>query len=733
MNILYNLGFTKKYLLISLIILLSFRLFPQKKEFTVDVITSGKEFRGKSIVAMQWFEEGNKFSFMKRNPLNNKIDIFQHDVKTGEESILVSSDDLKEKPEDQPFVITNYQWSPNNKYILFTGLLPARKVKSGGAFYIYDVQSKKFFVLAESDEQQMNALFSPDGNKLAFVRNSNVFVIDILTKKEKQLTFDGSEIILNGHFDWVYEEEFSIINGMEWSPNSKHIAFWRLDQSQEPIVKIQKYDSLHLNFLEMRYPKAGDKNAFVDIGVVNIEDAKTTWINLGEEKDIYIPRIKFTADENILSVQRLNRLQNKNELLFADVKTGKTKVVLIDSDSCWVDVFDELTFLKDKNRFIWLSEKDGFAHLYMYNYKGELLSQITKGEYEVISINAVDEQNEKVYYSSNERGTIYKDLYSINFNGTGKKRLTEQAGYNDANFSPNNKWFTLRYSNSNTVASTTIYNTQAEKIRDLILPDMTAFKDYNFLHSEFIKIKTSDNVELNAMIIKPADFDPNKKYPLLFEVYGGPGSQTVVDQWRGGNLWAQLLANKGYIYISVDNRGTSGRGKLFKNLVYKNLGQWEVKDYTETVKHLSTLSYVDLNRIGIWGWSYGGYASLITLMNSSEYFKAAIAIAPVTDWRFYDNIYTERYMSLPSLNNDGYENACVMNCADKLRGKLLLVHGTADDNVHFQNSVKLVDKLVELNKPFETMFYPEKDHGIYGGKTRTHLYNMMTEFILKEL
>ncbi len=720
--------------LILLICTVALQLTAQQKKFTVETIYKNRAFFGETLRNVEWFDNGTKYSFLKVDMETRSQSIFQYDVNTGEESLLLSGASLKLNDEEKSFMIRNYHWSPNEKYILFTGVLPARSLKTGGAFYLYDMEEKKFFLLAESDEPQLNAQFSPDGNKLAFVRGNNIFVINIKTGEEKQLTFDGSDIILNGHFDWVYEEEFSIINGMEWSPDSRSIAYWRLDQSPVPEIQIAQWDSLYFNFLTMRYPKAGDNNSLVKIGVVTLEDAKTVWMDIGEETDIYIPRIKFTNDPKVLSIQRLNREQNRNELLLADITTGLSKVILTDTEETWVDVLDDLHFTGNGKYFIWSSEKDGFRHLYRYTIDGELLNQITTGKWEIDETLAYDDENETLYYISMERSPIYRDVYSISYDGSNKKLLTEEKGNHSANISTNFLYFLDTYSTASQLTSVTLRKINGEIIEDIIPLNMKAFEDYNLQPWEFFTFTTTDGVELNAGIIKPKDFDESKKHPVLIFNYSGPGSQVVRDRWGGINyLWYQHLAEEGYIIFMLDNRGTGGRGKEFKEIVYKNLGYWEVNDLIEGTKYLSSLKYVDSERIGIFGWSYGGYISALALMKGADYFKAAISVAPVTHWKFYDTIYTERYMSTPQLNPTAYEESAPLNHTDKTRGRLLLVHGSADDNVHFQNAVDLVKALIESNVQFDFMMYPEHHHGIAGGNARIHLYNMMTDFILKHL
>lgn len=722
-----------RYVLLFLITLSTIST-PQKKKFTVEEIFTNRSLYGRSLSQVKWFDGGEKFSFIKMDTESKSMALFEHDVMSGTETKIVSGSELKFEETDKPFMISNYEWLPDNKHILFTGVLPARKIKSGGAFYLYNRETKEFSILADSEEEQININFSPDGKKAAFVRGNNIFAIDVETKVEMQLTFDGSDVILNGHFDWVYEEEFHIINAIEWSPDNKRIAFWRLDQSNVPEIKIAKWDSLYLNELTMRYPKAGATNSLVKIGVADIQTKKVNWMDIGKETDIYIPRIKFTNNPEVLSIQRLNRLQNTLDLLFADVKTGKSTTMLTDTDPCWLDISDDLYFLKKKEEFVWTSERDGYKHIYIYDKSGKLVRQLTSGKWEIDAVTGVDEENDLVYFTSNKAGVQYLNFYSVSLSGGEVNKISKLDGHHTITLSPDKKYFIDRYSTASSLTATTIYNTTGEIVRELIPSDMTMFGDYELSPAEFISFNTSDGIKLNASIIKPFDFDESKKYPVLIYNYSGPGSQSVTDRWSGPTgLWHQMLAQHGYIIVVVDVRGTGGRGKEFKNLMYKKLGHWEVNDHVEAVNYLSTLTYVDPERIGIWGWSYGGYVSALALMKAADVFKAAISVAPVIHWKFYDSIYTERFMSLPHLNPEGYENSAVLNYTDKLKGKLLLVHGTSDDNVHFQNAVKLVEKLIAENKQFETMYYPEKDHGISGGMTRVHLFNMMTNFILNNL
>ena len=713
-------------------ILLYIPIYPQQK-ITVEDIFTNPEFYPDKLYEFQWLNDGINFTYLKEAPGSYYPSVYEHNIATGEEKILVPGNHIIASDSSQ-VTIENYQWSPDDKYMLFTGILPARRLKTGGNFYVYDISEEKVVYSIQSDEKQENIRFSPDSRKIGFVRDNNLFVFDLNSGKEKQLTLDGNDNILNGLFDWVYQEEFSIISGWSWSPDSKTIAFWRLDQSQVPIYNIPVYDSLYLRFNTTHYPTAGRHNSLVKIGVININTGKINWMDTGNEKDIYIPRIKFTENPEILSIQRLNRMQNKLDLLFCNINTGQSKIILTETDSAWVDVFDDLYFLKDSKRFVWPSERDGYKHFYLYDYKGDIINQITKGNWDDDQLLSVDEINNKLFYSSDERAPIYSDFYSIDLDGRDRKLITEKPGHHEINISPRKNFFTDEFSTANSLPATNLCKINGENIDSLITPDMSFYKDYVFSPLQFLKFKTTDGVSLNAFMIKPEDFDSVKKYPVLIFNYSGPGSQSVADKWLGPDyLWHELLAQKGYIIFCLDNRGTGGRGKSFKNIVYKHLGKWEVHDQIEGAKFLASLSFVDKKRIGIWGWSYGGYMSALTILKGADYFKAAISVAPVIHWKFYDTIYTERYMQTPELNPEGYEESSPLNYIDKLKGKFLIIHGTADDNVHFQNTVVMVSRLQESNKQFETMFYPGKLHGISGSITRIQLYSLMTNFILNNL
>lgn len=717
------------------LLLISSHSFAQQQHFTVEEILSNRSFYPRSLNQVKWLKDGSKFSHVKMDPVTKRMRIFIYDAEKKAESVLENRSESETGNGNESFNFGSYEWSPNGNYILFTGVLYARTNRLGGAFYLYDVKSKTFSALAASDQVQLNPTFSPDESKVAFVRDENLFVIDVKSREETQLTFDGSENILNGHFDWVYEEEFGIANGIRWSEDSKKIAFWRLDQTNVPEIELAQWDSLYLNSYKMKYPKAGGNNSVIKIGVVNLNDGKTKWMDIGGEEDIYIPRMEFTKNPDLLAIQRMNRLQTESDLLLADVNTGEARVILSEKENAWISVHDDLRFLNNGKDFLWLSEKDGFQHIYLHDINGNEISQVTSGKWEVEKIVGVDEKNNTVYFVANERGPVYRDFYSVNIETKKIRRITDKSGYHDVSLSNDFNYFIDRYSNLHTPTTTSIYTIAGEFSEELIPANLSVFESFEATKTEIVTFKTSDGVLLYGSMIKPPDFDESKKYPVLFYNYSGPGSDGIVkDKWGGmTDLWHRMFVQEGYIIFMIDNRGTGGRGKEFKHLAYKRLGYWEVNDHIEAVKYLTTLPYIDAKRIGIWGWSYGGYISALALMKASDYFKVAVSVAPVTHWKFYDSIYSERFMSLPSLNPEGYEESSVLAYTDRLKGKLLLVHGTLDDNVHFQNSVSLVDKLISENKQFSTMYYPNRDHGIYGGKTKFHLFNLMTEFIFREL
>jgi dipeptidyl-peptidase-4 len=630
---------------------------------------------------------------------------------------------------------TNALWSHNGQYILFTEDLRARDIKSGGNFLLYNDEREDLKKLTDSEEFQLNIRFSPDDEKIGFVRSNNLFFMDVKDNRERQLTFDGNEFVRNGHFDWVYEEEFEIIEGWRWSPDSKWIAFWQIDEQDVSQYSITEYDSLYLNWNHMRYPESGGANAGVRIGVVNINTGEIVWMDTGRDKDIYIPRIYWMPDSKRLIIIRLNRSQNMLEILLADIISGDTKIIFKETDARWLEITDDFTVVNEGEHFLWTSEKDGYRHIYMVQVKGDPVTQVTEGKWEVRSIVAVDDEKQYIYFTGAKKSPVENHLYRIDFNGKNLYQLTNRPGWHTINMSPDCNYYIDTYSGFSILPVIYICDADGRELMNLLKEASSALSEYKLAPVEFSAIRTEDGIDLNSWVIKPVDFSSKKKYPLLMFVYGGPASQTVVNKWHNFNLWHQYFAQNGYIVACVDNRGTGGKGAEFKKYVYKKLGHFEVIDQIAAVNYFTQSEYIDKKRIGIWGWSYGGYMSTLCLFKGNDVFKTAVAVAPVTSWRFYDTIYTERYMQTPKLNPDGYAKSAPLKYAKDLEGNYLIIHGTSDDNVHFQNTVVLVEELIRQNKQFQTMFYPGRYHSIRKKTTNTreHLLTLVSGFIFENL
>lgn len=688
----------------------------------------------RSLSDVKW--KGNGFSFIETDRATKNKSIYFYNVTARSQELLVDSTVLMSQSRKPEIRIGAYEWSPDGENILISGSLEARRTKSGGPFGVFNLRTKRFHKLGGEGKDQAIIQFSPDGKRIGFVRGNNLFVLDLATKKETQLTFDGSENILNGIFDWVYEEEFSIINGWQWSPDGKRIAFWRLDQTNVPSFPLVRYSAndSHAELELMKYPKAGDRNALVQIGVVHVEDKSTRWLDLGTNPDIYVPRIQWTENPNVLSVQRLNRGQDTLDLMLADVTTGSMKTVLTETDSAWLEVErDDLTFLKDGKRFVWVSWKSGFTHIYLYTLDGKLERQLTQGNWDVSDVAAVDQKKKLVYFVAAKESPLERHLYSVSFDGTHLKKITSESGWHAANFSPDCATFIDTYSDASHPTQITLRKSDGTPIAPVVQNTLDGMSNLPVTQHSFFTFKTLDNVELNGYMLKPSDFDPSRKYPVLLFVYGA-GPQTVKNQWGGRNyVWYQLLAERGYIVASVDPRGTDARGKQFRQSTNRELGYKNTQDIVSAGTYLGSLPFVDASRIGIWGWSGGGYHTLMAMTYGAEVFKTGIAVAAVSDFKFYDTIWTERYMDTPQQNPDGYKKTSVLTYADKLKGNLLIVHGTTDDNVHWQNVIVLMNEFIKKGKQFETMLYPGRAHGISDTAAQKHLFTMMTKFIVERL
>ncbi len=716
-----------KKLFVLTFIVFTINTIAQNKNITLEDIWKNGTFAAKGISGLTSMKDGLHYSTQK----GDTIFCYEY-AKDSKPEIIIAH----QTP------IETYQFSEDeNKILIASGVEHIYRHSTKENYVVYDRKTKTLTKLSEGDKQQY-ARFSPDGNKVAFVRANNIFIKDLISGKETQVTNDGLQNnIINGATDWVHEEEFSFSVAYFWSPDTKKIAYYRFDESRVKEFSFNEFNNqLYPKENKYKYPKAGEDNSIVTIHVYDLTNASDKLMDIGKEINQYIPRIKWTAEANTLSILRMNRLQNKLELLFANSTSGETKIIYTETSDTYLDIHqgqgDYVYFTPDNKNFIIQSEKDGYNHLYLFDIAGKLVNQITKGNWDVLVYKGVDERNKTIFYLASETTASDKDIYSVKMDGTGKKKISIMKGTNNPDFSCGMKYYINRLTDANTPEVITINDANGKQIR--ILEDnsklVKKMQEFIITKKEFFSFKTSENVELNAWMIKPANFDVTKKYPVFLTFYGGPGSNQVSNSFDIKNyFWYQLLSEKGYIIACVDNRGTGSRGASFKKCTYKQLGKFEVTDQIEAAKYFGSLSYVDKNRIGTFGWSYGGYLSSLCITKGADYFKAAIAVAPVTNWRYYDNIYTERFMQLPQENASGYDDNSPINYVDKLKGKYLLIHGSADDNVHYQNTMEMVNALVKANKQFDLFIYPDKNHGITGGNTRLHLYTKMTDFILTNL
>lgn len=706
----------------------------QKKQITTEDVWRDYTFFPVMFPGFNSMNDGTHYTQTEQNG-----DLTKYQLKTGKQvAILVKNTELVPEGKAAPIKIEEYSFSDDeSKLVIRNEYTPIYRRSGTATYYVFDFKSRKLRALSEHGKQ-MFATVAPAGNKVAFVRENNIFVKDLDNNTEMQITTDGeNNKIKNGWADWVYEEEFSKAEAFAWNSAGDKIAYIRFDESRVREFEMALYKGLYPEQYRFKYPKAGEDNSIVSVHIYDLNTKKTVRVDIGKETDIYIPRITWTNDPNILSVQRMNRLQNKLELLFADATTGSTKVVLTETAKTYIDITDDLTFLEKNKGFIWSSEKDGFNHLYYYDFNGKLINQVTKGNWDVMSFKGFDESSNTLYYTSTEVSATDRDLYAISLDGKKKTKLSVQKGTTDADFSQSFKYYVSSYSNANTPPVYELHSANGKLIK--VLEDNKALRDklsgYETAKKEFFTFKTSEGAELNGWMMKPSNFDPNKKYPVFMVGYGGPGSNECNNQWELFDYpWHNVMCSNGYIVVCVDNRGTMGRGRDFKHSTYLQLGKLECIDQIEAAKYLGSQAYVDKSRIGFMGWSFGGYLSSLLITKGADYFKANIAVAPVTNWRYYDNIYTERFMRRPQENASGYDDNSPVNFVKSIKGRYLLIHGTADDNVHFQNSMEMCNALVKNNIPFEFMAYPNKNHGIGGGgNTRLHLFSKILEFVKRNL
>jgi dipeptidyl-peptidase-4 len=702
-----------------------------QKPLTVEDIFGTDLFREKTLRGVEWVPQRAAFTFLEKDS-SGKNGITLVDAESGGKTVLLDPtrmEFLKESRREKRFTLPNYFWSPDGKGIL---------IPSDSRLFFYDVKAGCMRAFGDDPEEERDPSFSPDGGLLAYVKNGNLAVLNLSNGREIFLTSGGSEDRLIGRFDWVYEEEFFIRTGFAWSPDSKRIAFFELNPTAEPAFPLTDFLLIHNKVKMLRYPKAGDANALVRIGVVSAQGGPVVWMDLGAEKNIYIPRITWLKNGQRIAIQRLNRKQNRLDLLFADASTGMSRLILSEEDpSGWVDANDDLVFLEDGKRFVWSSERSNWKHLTLFDLEGKSIRDLTGGNWNVEAVTLADKRGRWLYFTASEKSDLETHFYRVGLDGREFTRLSTEDGTHRIRMSWDGRYYLDTFSNITTPDRTVLRRNDGRTMRVMESGEIEALGGYALARASFFTLRTEDGLDLNAYLLKPVDFDSTKKYPVLVFTYGGPSSQTVRNAWRQGgagmgSLWHQMMLQKGYLVFCVDNRGTANKGNDFMNLVYGNMGMG-VEDQIRGVKYLRTLAYVDGNRIGIYGWSGGGWMTCLALTRGAPYFKAGAAVAPVTDLRNYDSIWTERYMGLPQENPEGYDRSNPIHFIDRYQGGLFLIHGANDDNVHLSNTMQMARALEDAGKPFQMMIYPGKDHSIRGKETQVHLYRAMTDFFLKNL
>ncbi len=712
---------------------------------TIKRLYSAPSLGGHVTQGIEWAPDGKRFSYLARGD-NGAAELWTMDAATGERNVLVSADKLKEMMQPEKAKNTqatglgrvraeNYMWAPDGSHLLFIG-------SSNLLLLDLNTMSPTSLVSGEGDIEDPK--FSPDGKWVSFVRDSNVWVVNVASGEMKALTTGGSEEVLKGKLDWVYPEELDARTAYWWSPDSSKIAYYEMDE--RPVTRYPIMDmSSPIGAMEYtRYPQAGEANPIVRVGVVAVTGGETKWMDTGADTNVYLPRVDWLADSQRVAIQRLNRAQNRLDLLFCDATTGESKTILTETDKYWVNISDDLYFFSDNKRFLWSSERTGFRHYYLYDLSGKQLDQLTSGNWGISGTGGfgpgaashpdVDEAHGYIYFVSNKDDVRESQFYRLSMRDKSITRLTKEAGTHYVAMSPDESAFVDTYSNTATPPRQDVYRADGTRVAVINENKVPELAEYSLAPVQFVNLAASDGTKLYAYIIKPPDFDPSKKYPVLVSVYGGPQAQEVRNDWNPQFLWDDALAQKGYIIFQVDNRGSYNRGHAFETPIYHHFGKVELEDQLTGVKYLKSLPYVDGSRIGIWGWSYGGFMTLNAMFNVPGVFKVGVSVAPVSDWHLYDTIYTERYMGRPQDNPEGYENSSPVNQAANLKGKLMLVHATGDDNVHFANTAEVLNKLIDANKyPAKLMIFPGRGHGISDRPARVDLFEQITDFIVKNL
>jgi dipeptidyl-peptidase 4 len=703
------------------------------KELTVEAIFGSRALQGAQLRAPVWSPDGTLLTFFEAGAQGTELAAW--DAKSGERRVLVTTAQLQEMRAGGPQRVSNatglgrhpappYYWSPRGDAILFV---------SGGSLYLFDPQAGKSRQVLAGEAEVNDVKFSPDGKYASFLREHNLWVVELGTGKERQITRGGSERLREGELDWVYPEELELLTAYWWAPDSSAIAYLEMDESKVTQYPVVDYLELAAPVEMESYPQAGGANPVVRVGVVELGGGETPWMDTGSEKDVYLPRVTWMPDSKHLAIQRLNRAQNELDLLQADLATGKTTTLFEEKDKYWVNVTGEPIFVDGGKEFLWTSERDGFRHIYMYAADGTMLRQLTHGNWAVTEVVGVDEKAGVVYFMATEKTPLERQLYRVPLEGGEAQQVTREAGTHRIAMAPGAARFLDTFSTVLVPPKQFVIRPDGKQAAMLNQNHVAALAEYDLKKPEFGELAAADGSKLFTEMILPAGFTATKKYPVLVYIYGGPDVQQVTNSWSGRGLWLQMMAQKGYIIFTLDNRGSANRGHAFETPIYHQMGKTELKDQMAGVAYLQSLPYVDGTRIGITGWSYGGYMTCMAMFEAPEVFKAGFAGAPVTDWRQYDSIYTERYMGSPSENAEGYRESSPVTHAEGLRGKLLVAHATGDDNVHFANTLELLEALVHAGRYAEFAIYAGRGHGITDAAAQVQLWTRVTQFFLDNL
>jgi len=738
----------KKLLVLFIIFLFIQPIIPQETDksiLTIDRLFKSAEFSGERFGPARFLENGSSYTTLEKSvKIKKAYDIVKYDTKSGDRTILVSAELLVPKGDTTALSISNYAWSTDkNMLLIFTNTKRVWRYNTKGDYWVLNLNTKELKKLGGNapESSLMFTKFSPDNKKVAYVSAHNVFSQNLSDWKITQLTFDGSNTTINGTFDWVYEEELDDRDGFRWSPNSKHISYWQLDASGiGEFLMINTTDSVYSHTIPVQYPKVGTINSNCRVGVVSADGGETVWMKVPGDmrNDFYIARMDWPKTSDEIYIQRINRTQNKLDIMLCNITTGNVNTILTETDEAWIDVNNDMRWFNEGKSFTWVSERDGWRHMYVVSRDGKDVKLVTPGNFDVIEIETIDFENGWIYYIASPNNATQRYLFRTALNGNGKiEQITPSsfAGVNSYQVSDGSNFAIHTYSNINTPNIINLIELPSHKIIRNLADNkkLTAKIDQlKKLPVEFFQVGIENGIKLDGWMVKPPDFDPNKKYPVLYYLYGHPAAQTVMDRWGAASLWYLMLAQQGYIVASIDNRGTPApKGRAFRKHLYKDIGTNTSIDQAEAMKVLmNNYHFIDPERIGVWGWSGGAVSTLNLMFRYPDIFSIGMAVAPVTDEKLYDTIYQERYMGLLKDNEDGYNKSAAVNYAKNLKGKLLVVHGTGDDNVHYQNTERLIDELVKHNKTFTMMAYPNRSHGIYEGPgTRLHLYSLLTSYL----